>query len=51
MSKKMITVQCEPGIISEQAARGVAKIIIEYFQDPANMKAFEEWKKQKSTLN
>lgn len=51
MSKKRLVVECAPGRISDRAAQCIAKVIYEYFQNPENVKAFEEWKKQKSTLN
>ena len=50
MSKKIL-VDCEHGRISDLAARNIAKDIYEFFQNEENMKKFEEWKKQKSTLN
>lgn len=51
MSKKRLVVECEHGRISSLAARNIARDIIEFFQNPDNVKGFEEWKKQKSTLN
>ena len=46
--QKMV-VECSSGVISKEAARSIAKDIIEFFRNPENMKAFEEWKK--SNLN
>lgn len=40
-----IVVECSSGVISKEAARSIAKDIIEFFRNPENMKAFEEWKK------
>ena len=40
-----IVVECSSGVISKEAARSIARDIIEFFQNPENMKAFEEWKK------
>ena len=45
MSKKRLVVECAPGRISDRVAQSIAKVIYEYFQNPENMKAFEEWKK------
>ena len=43
--QKQIVVDCPSGIISKEAARSIARDIIEYFRCPEHMKAFEEWKK------
>lgn len=40
-----IVVECSSGVISKEAARSIAKDIIEFFQNPDNVKGFEEWKK------
>lgn len=44
MQKKII-VDCPGGVISKEAARSIARDIIEFFRDPDNLKGFEEWKK------
>ena len=46
-----IVVECSSGVISKEAARSIAKDIIEFFQNPDNVKGFEEWKKLNSTSN
>lgn len=51
MSNKQIIVDCPSGVISKEAARSIARDIIEFFRDPDNMKGFEEWKKVNSTSN
>ena len=43
--QKQLVVDCPSGVISKEAARSIARDIIEYFRDPEHMKAFEEWKK------
>lgn len=43
--QKQLVVDCPSGVISKEAARSVARVILEYFRDPEHMKAFEEWKK------
>ena len=43
--QKQIVVDCPGGVISKEAARSIARDIIEFFRDPDNMKGFEEWKK------
>ena len=43
--QKKIVVDCSGGVISKEAARSIARDIIEFFRDPDNMKGFEEWKK------
>lgn len=43
--QKQIVVDCPSGIISKEAARSIARDIIEYFRNPEHKKAFEEWKK------
>ena len=45
MQKKII-VDCPGGVISKEAARSIARDIIEFFRNPDNMKDFEEWKKR-----
>ena len=47
--QKQIIVDCPSGVISKEAARSIARDIIEFFRDPDNMKGFEEWKKLNST--
>ena len=44
MQKKII-VDCPSGVISKEAARSIARDIIEFFRDPDNLKGFEKWKK------
>ena len=51
MSKNNIIVDCPKGVISKEAARSVARDIIEYFRNSEHKKAFEEWKKANSTSN
>lgn len=51
MSKNHLVINCQRGRISTTAARNIAKTIYEYFQNPENIKAFEEWKKANSTSN
>ena len=46
-----IGVECSSGVISREAARSIARDIIEFFQNPDNVKGFEEWKKLNSTSN
>ena len=46
MSNKQIIVDCPSGVISKEAARSIARDIIEFFRDPDNMKGFEEWEKR-----
>ena len=43
--QKQIIVDCPSGVISKEAARSIARDIIEFFQNPDNVKDFEEWKK------
>ena len=43
--QKKIVVDCPGGVISKEAARSIARDIIEFFRDPDNLKGFEEWKK------
>ena len=43
--QKQIIVDCSSGVISKKAARSIARDIIEFFQNPENVKGFEEWKK------
>ena len=43
--QKQIVVDCPGGVISKEAARSIARDIIEFFRDPDNLKVFEEWKK------
>ena len=43
--QKQIVVDCPSGVISREAARSIARDIIEFFQNPDNVKRFEEWKK------
>ena len=43
--QKQIVVDCPSGVISKEAARSIARDIIEFFQNPDNVKGFEEWKK------
>ena len=43
--QKKIVVDCPGGVISKEAARSIARDIIELFQNPDNVKGFEEWKK------
>ena len=43
--QKKIVVDCPSGVISKEAARRIARDIIEFFQNPDNVKGFEEWKK------
>ena len=43
--QNQVIVDCPSGIISKEAARSIARDIIEYFRDPEHLKAFEEWKK------
>ena len=43
--QKQIIVDCPSGVISKEAARSIARDIIEFFRDPDNVKGFEEWKK------
>ena len=49
--QKKIVVDCPSGVISREAARSIARDIIEFFQNPDNVKGFEEWKKLNSTSN
>lgn len=51
MSKNNIIVDCPKGVISKEAARSVARDIIEFFRDPENMKGFEAWKKANAASN
>ena len=44
--QKQIIVDCPRGVISKEAARSIARDIIEFFRNPDNMKGFEEWKKR-----
>ena len=44
--QKQLVVDCPSGVISKEAARSIARDIIEYFRDPEHMKGFEEWKKR-----
>ena len=46
--QKKIVVDCPGGVISKEAARSIARDIIEFFRDPDNLKGFEEWKKVKN---
>ena len=43
--QKQIVVDCPSGVISKEAARSIARDIIEFFQNPDNVKGCEEWKK------
>ena len=43
--QKKIVVDCPGGVISKEAARSIVRDIIEFFQNPDNVKGFEEWKK------
>ena len=43
--QKQIVVDCPSGVISREAARSIARDIIAFFQNPDNVKGFEEWKK------
>ena len=43
--QKQIIVDCPSGVISKEAARSIARDIIEFFRNPDNLKDFEEWKK------
>ena len=43
--QKKIVVDCPGGVISKEAARSIARDIIECFRDPDILKGFEEWKK------
>ena len=43
--QKEIVVDCPSGVISREAARSIARDIIEFFQNPDNVKGLEEWKK------
>lgn len=49
--QKQIVVDCPSGVISREAARSIARDIIEFFQNPDNVKGFEEWKKLNSSSN
>ena len=49
--QKQIVVDCPSGVISREAARSIARDIIEFFQNPDNEMGFEEWKKLNSTSN
>ena len=49
--QKKIVVDCPSGVISKEAARSIARDIIEFFRDQDNMKEFEEWKKLNSISN
>ena len=49
--QKQIVVDCPSGVISREAARSIARDIIEFFQNPDNVEGFEEWKKLNSTSN
>ena len=49
--QKQLVVDCPSGVISKEAARSVARVLLEYFRDPDNMKGFEEWKKVNSASN
>ena len=40
-----IVIECSSGVISKEAARSIARDIIAFFQNPDNVKGFEEWKK------
>ena len=44
--QKQIVVDCPGGVISKEAARSIARDIIEFFRDPDTVKGFEEWKKR-----
>ena len=46
--QKQIIVDCPSCVISREAARSIARDIIEFFQNPDNVKGFEEWKKLKN---
>ena len=43
--QNQVIVDCPSGIISKEAARSIARDIIEHFRDPEHLKDFEEWKK------
>ena len=43
--QNQVIVDFPSGIISKEAARSIARDIIEHFRDPEHLKAFEEWKK------
>ena len=43
--QKKIVVDCPSGVSRKEAARSIARDSIEFFQNPDNVKGFEEWKK------
>ena len=49
--QNQVIVDCPSGVITKEAARSIARDIIEFFRDPDNMKDFEEWKKVNSASN
>ena len=49
--QQQIIVDCPSGVISKEAARSIARDIIDFCRDPYNMKGFGEWKKINSASN